>query len=349
MKNMAKVNVVIMIGVAGSGKSTYIENLRKNTNKVTFSFESDAFRKMMYGSLEEGNKHNEEVFKKMNEEFLGMIEWCNRLEVDSTIFYDATNINRRRRRNLYKEIKRLKCDTNVIAVMNFATLETLMENNDKRPEEKKVPVDVIMNMYKTIQVPRIGADCDEIGATGERFFDGYPMYNIDEIFELCTPKLAKELSRIRESHENPHHLESISEHIDLCLWNSKDINLEMQRVALFHDLGKSLCKEVKDDGVARYLGHATVSAYYYMNYIYSKTKAVGADFYNEDEVYILPDCIYMFDALEMIYQHMNAHQGIGTKNIRNNNLNDELLKKIYKFAEIDSMSRISGVENENKY
>lgn len=65
---ISKVNVVIMIGVAGSGKSTYIENIRKNTSKVTFSFESDYYRKIMYGSLG-GNNHNKEIFERMNEIF----------------------------------------------------------------------------------------------------------------------------------------------------------------------------------------------------------------------------------------------------------------------------------------
>ena len=344
MKNMAKVNVVIMIGVAGSGKSTYIENIRKNTNKVTFSFESDYYRKMMYGSLEEGNNHNKEVFERMNEEFFGMIEWCNRLEVDSTIFYDATNLNRRKRRDIYKKIKWLKCDTNVIAVMNFASMETLLENNNKRPEEKKVPVDVIERMYKTIQVPRLEVDCDEIGATGERFFGGYPMYSVDDVLNLSSHEIKKELNKVKESHENPHHLESISEHIGMCLDNSD--GREMRDISLFHDLGKSLCKEVKDDGVARYFGHATVSAYYYMNYIYSLAKAVRAEFYNDDEIYLLPKELYMFDALEIIYQHMCAHKTLGSKNIRNNKLNDELVEKIYKFAEIDSKSRITSIVDE---
>lgn len=343
MKNMAKVNVVIMIGVAGSGKSTYIENIRKNTSKVTFSFESDYYRKIMYGSLEEGNKHNKEVFEKMNEEFFGMIKWCDDLEVESTIFYDATNLNRRKRRDIYKRIKLLKCDTNVIAVMNFASMETLLENNNKRPEEKKVPIDVIERMYKTIQVPRLEVDCDEIGATGELFFTGYPMYTIDEVFELSSEKIRKELGRIKESHENPHHLESISEHIELCVYNAV-VDIEMKRVAIFHDLGKSICKEVKEDGIARYFSHANVSSYYFMNYIYSKAKAVRAEFYNDDEIYLLPKELYMFDALEIIYQHMCAHKTLGSKNIRNNKLNDELVEKIYKFAEIDSISRISGIE-----
>ena len=44
MKNMAKVNVVIMIGVAGSGKSSLVKKLREKSEKATFSFESDRYR-----------------------------------------------------------------------------------------------------------------------------------------------------------------------------------------------------------------------------------------------------------------------------------------------------------------
>lgn len=119
-----------------------------------------------------------------------MIEWFNRLEVDSSNFYGCNKHHGRRRRNLYKEIKRLKCDTNDCC-NEFATLETLMENNDKRPEEKKVPVDVIMNMYKTIQVPRIGADCDEIGATGELFSQDIQCIQLMKFFALSSAKLER--------------------------------------------------------------------------------------------------------------------------------------------------------------
>ena len=169
------------------------------------------------------------------------------------------------------------------------------------------------------------------------------MYSVDDVLNLSSHEIKKELSKVKESHENPHHLESISEHIGMCLDNSD--GREMRDVSLFHDLGKSLCKEVKDGGVARYFGHATVSAYYYMNYIYSLAKAVRAEFYNDDEIYLLPKKLYMFDALEIIYQHMCAHNGLGSKNIRNNRLNDELVSKIYKFAEIDSMSRITELKS----
>lgn len=348
MKNMAKVNVVIMIGVAGSGKSTYIENIRKNTSKVTFSFESDYYRKMMYGSLEEGNKHNKEVFEKMNEEFFGMIKWCDDLEVESEIYYDATNLSRRKRRYLYNTIQRMKCDTKVTALVVFASLETLFQNNETREEHKRVSKDVVKRMYKNIQIPRIGADCDEIAMSGERFFNR-PIAVHDSrisvferlLFSSDNNNFLNEVKGIEESHNNPHHLESISEHIDMCVENANTITMEY--VAFFHDLGKSLCKETFEDGISRYRNHANVSAYYYLNYIYMiYSDSIGELDYSA--LKLLSNDSKTLEIAEIIYQHMVAHQGIGDKNIKNNKLDEKLIEKIYEFAEIDSKSRISGVE-----
>ena len=346
---MAKVNVVIMIGVAGSGKSSLVKELREKSEKATFSFESDWYRQHMYGSLEEGNKHNKEVFEKMNEEFFGMVEWCNGLDVGSEIYYDATNLSRRKRRYLYNTIQRMKCDVKVTALVVFASLETLFQVNETREEHKRVPKDVVERMYKNIQIPRVGADCDTISMSGESFFSR-PIAVHDSrisvferlLFSSNNQNFLKEVERIEESHNNPHHLESISEHIDMCIENANTITME--NVAFFHDLGKSLCKETFEDGISRYRNHANVSAYYYLNYIYSAN--IDSDRYYKQGVLESSEFANgIFDVAEIIYEHMLGHIGLGDKNIKNNKLSNELIEKIYAFAEIDSKSRITELKS----
>lgn len=61
-------------------------------------------------------------------------------------------------------------------------------------------------------------DCDEIGATGEIFFGGYPMYSVDDVLNLSSHEIKKELSKeIKESHEILIVMMSISDIIQLVI------------------------------------------------------------------------------------------------------------------------------------
>ncbi|VEU83012.1 hypothetical protein [Acholeplasma hippikon] len=185
--------------------------------------------------------------------------------------------------------------------------------------------------YKFMGPPRIGVDCDEI-TVGNNYHFLKPNTNLDDVLMyskkygiLKTIKAyihadyREELKNIACEHETPYHLESIHEHIDMCIINSNTQTL--QTTALLHDLGKTVCKNV-----GSYKGHDKLSSLYAMM------------FFNDVEKSTLNN----FDIIEIINQHMQAHKGISEKVIQESKLNSYILNQIELFKQIDEKSRRTG-------
>ncbi len=306
----------ILIGVPGSGKSTWANN--QSENSLVFS--SDEYREIMsphYPNLD-NQELNKLVFDTLHKD---LYEDIGSYADSYEYIYDATNLNRRRRRFLYKELKRKFNDIEIIAHVFFKSLEQLYEINKVRPE-RTLPEDVIEKYYFNLQVPRIDVDCDSIEGHGEVFCDS-EAFDL-EVLPITDGTLQHDCP--------PHHIESVKEHIQMCMYNSDTYMLRF--ISFFHDLGKAVTKKIYQDGRARYIGHANVSAYYCLSYcLLNKDVDLGEEG--------LMCC-------EIIFQHMNSHQGMGVKNIRNNKLDDELLFYLAEFAAIDSKSRNTAYEEEFK-
>lgn len=87
----------ILSGPAGVGKSTFI-NDNKSTNDIIIS--SDVIQKELHGELAPlGNKGD--VF----EEMFSRLKMAIKSNSDADIYYDATNLGRKRRMNIYNHIK----------------------------------------------------------------------------------------------------------------------------------------------------------------------------------------------------------------------------------------------------
>lgn len=80
---------VMMVGLPGSGKSTYAKELADEMRAIICS--SDAIREELCGD-ENSQDKNEDVFKILH----SRIKECLRKGVN--VIYDATNINSKRRR-----------------------------------------------------------------------------------------------------------------------------------------------------------------------------------------------------------------------------------------------------------
>lgn len=319
--------VNVMVGVPGSGKSTLIEKLRSPDKKESI-LSSDEIREVFE------LKNNSKVFEKMNSFLRDMVK---EEELD-TIFYDATNVNRRRRRSLYRNIKNWNKKTHVNIIFNSIPLSTAIERNSTRPEEDRVPFHVVKRMHRQLQIPRIGVDCDTLQVAGIPIFNSDVNYKFDNIntvedFVKTTDERWKmELMLSDTPHDcKPWHLESVFEHINLAINNSYRKDLEI--IALLHDLGKGIAKQVDKTGYATYRGHASVSAHYYLNMV---ALSGGRTELTEKEQ----------DIAESIHQHMNMHNKLGKKNIRNNRLTDEVIILADEFSEIDSISKITKKDDE---
>lgn len=325
--------VVIMAGVPGSGKTTTVKRKIEESNEVALHLSSDALRKEMYGNLKEGNstEANKAVFKEMKKRLGEVVK----LKSYDTVYYDATNTSRKRRRIMYNYIKEIDSDVEVQIYYISVPLYYLKMANEQRPEEEQVPESVLLKMYKNIQVPRKEVDCDLfIVSCNPIFLPEFSPSKVNTILDIvdnmCVSFYVSEMFKIFSPHDcPPYHYEAIHEHIDMCIQNTAPEDRLLRTVAIFHDLGKSVTKVLHEDGRATYRDHANVSANYYLNYIASTKKE-----YNKEEVYLV---------MEAIHQHMNAHAkgGLGKKNIRNNKLQPELIDLITRFAEVDSKSKLA--------
>lgn len=315
-----------MVGAPGTGKSTWIKNNGEKNSKL---LSSDNIRMELFGELKQGGDASKEVFYTLHSRLINGI--CNGKE--ETIYYDATNLSRKRRRGIYSVIKAKKPDAVVHTVYMSMPLDKVLERNNKRTGEKRVPDAVVIRMYKNQQVPRIGVDTDTVEVVGEPItHDTMNTHytDVEGFMEYVTPVWKDELSKVFTPHDClPWHVESVDEHINMAIKNAMEESLTLSRVALFHDLGKGVTKEFKEGSEkASYNSHASVSSSYLLNYFY---------FLREGKI-----TVEDWEDIETIHQHMNAHDGIGAKNARNNKLDESTLNKIEDFKKIDSVSKVKG-------
>ena len=308
--------VKVLVGVAGVGKSTYIQKVKTEKSLV---LSSDELRIELFGSLEAGNQPEAipVVFKVLHER---MKEALLSKQYD-TIFYDATNLSRKLRKGFYEQFKKYAEIETVVLVKPLATI---LEQNAQRVGFANVPESVIRRMYESLQVPRIGVDCDKIEVIGD--FKDFE----DEIAMIKGMK-----------HDSPYHAEDIDTHIQMTIDGAKAqedsvhyTKDEIVTLAELHDLGKGITKKPsRSKGVAHdyfvevhgshsmFDNHANVGAMYAL--VKFKEEL------NKSNLKII----------EAIYQHMNAHNGFSEKMIKKHKLDNSLLVLANDFAKIDSNSR----------
>ena len=230
----------MLIGIPGSGKSTYA---KKKIDEGCIVVSSDAIRKELYGSEDDQN-HNGEVFNEMfYRTKIGLLAGAH-------VVYDATNLSRKRRINLLKQLPHCEKRATVFAV----SFEICCERNNSR--ERVVPQHAMKRMYHSFQPPHYAEGFDDIQIVGTKDID--TMY----IFKC-------EQENIKTSHDNSHHTFSCGIHCfeaELYIKNKYPNEVDLQMAARFHDVCKYKCKvfhNAKGEPTeeAHYYNHENVSAY----------------------------------------------------------------------------------------
>ena len=323
----------VMVGVPGSGKSTYAESLGLKI------ISSDAIRERDYAHLTNSELHTPQVNKEVFEKAWNEMKECN-----TSFVFDATNLNRKKRINLYRYLKALGYLVEINIVIE--PLSVILKQNKMR--KRRVPVSVIKKMYASMQPPRVGIDCDIFN-----IINRYPMLSKDlymaqvDLFlsmkvkgisglieDYISSEWKEELVNIVKSHDTPYHLESIDEHINMCFINAEDFlkntslnyHAAIYLTTILHDLGKSVTKNG-----GHYFGHENVSSIYALLLL--------SEVYNIKTITKNMDTIITV-VVEVILSHMMAHQGISDKVIKRHKLNDTELKLIELFKNIDQVSRV---------
>lgn len=245
---------IMLAGLSGAGKSTYAEDAKYEPDMEVLS--SDAIREELYGSraVQSGNDKVFDLMLKRTREAL---------KAGKNVIYDATNLVRKRRVSLLKQLPECRKICKIIWAPYKTCLEargfTFSDFNDANSYHQST---YIYRMLQSFQTPLYaeGWDHIDIVARGER----YSKFN-----------LFRKLSDI--PHDNPHHEGSIWSHIVRVIELAKEVTPEdgvhsnfmesaLVNLARYHDIGKLYTKgftNSKGEPVmeAHYYGHQNASAY----------------------------------------------------------------------------------------
>lgn len=307
--------LIILSGVAGTGKSTYI----KENYPDAFVVSSDEIGKAA------GLKSNENwVFTEMYEQIKNAMA-----QKEETIVVDSTMLTRTRRMTVLNQTRPDKTGYDVEIVQLHKPLEQIIEQNSNRPKEDYVPEHNVRQMYAAMQPPKVGLDCDS--------------------YQIIAPNISaytKEMNKgVDEPHHSPYHNETLREHMQMTVAKSQEKeNQELIELAKYHDLGKAVTRTPKELGpLARqfaayyygghdtYNGHANVSAMYY-----HIAKGESAD----------------TDISDAILHHMNAHNSenvADNKAVKRENVSPRAVELLETFRVIDSESKISDDRTREAY
>lgn len=202
---------------------------------------------------------NHDVFKEMKTKLIHAIK-DPKVEYD-TVFYDATNLNRKKRNSLYNLIKTVDSNVHVTATVMLQPLKILLERNSYRSKDDKVPENVLIENYDSFQPPRILVDCDKIkkpeGNNAQSFANEFceerqnVPYNNQIIFpENLTYKTLKEYENdiMYEASKNPEYATS-PEYYVMAKWSGK---------------GKPMARTELLEGDIIYPNYNNLSSMYYL-------------------------------------------------------------------------------------
>lgn len=236
----------MMIGLPGAGKSEIAHN-REKLLQDTIVLSSDLIRKELYGD-ETIQDCPSKVFDIMNKRAI------ENLKAERNVIYDATNLRRKNRKHLLSQIPK---NVKKVACIVWAKYETCLSRDQAR--ERHVGEDVIRRMIKNFQVPFYDEGWDSILVI---MTDIHYTKNDYEYWVDC-------------NHDNPHHNNTIAEHINNVVSAALRLDCRYQNeillAAKLHDIGKKFTKAFKDangnvSSIAHYYDHQNVSGYYAIGY-----------------------------------------------------------------------------------
>ncbi len=260
--------LVVMIGLPGSGKSTIAQKMHEdNISSVLLS--SDSIREELLGAADVNTREgNQLVFNTLHQRLR------ESLAEGKSVIYDATNINSRKRKGFLSQISK---DIVKECVYVATSIEECISRNETR--ERKVPVDVIHRMHKTLHVPSYSEGWDHIDIhSAESDYHAFSKRDISDkilsvkpIYDNIMPILFDNIPEFKATkdfaQDSSFHSLSVSRHIFHTYKYLHSTYKEENRnvvllAALFHDIGKPLCKSFKneDSRYANFIGHENVSA-----------------------------------------------------------------------------------------
>ena len=232
---MSRPKLIILVGIPGSGKTTYA---KKHIDENTIHLSSDLIRAELYGDESiQGNPA--EIFSLMQKRAVKALnEGCN-------VIYDATNITRKDRAPIISACPKFaKIECHIV----WAPIEECIRRDTTRG--RTVGVEVIDRMLKRFQAPFVDEGIDEI-----EIILPYDFHQWEYEFQV--------INDMEISHDNPHHTLNIADHC--CeAYKYADYTLNANdgicKAAELHDIGKPYVKAFIDSK-----GNPCDTAHYYQH------------------------------------------------------------------------------------
>ena len=269
-----KPTFTMMIGLPGSGKSYFAEQLNANVHS------SDAIREEILGDVNDQN-NNDKVFKELHKRIK------NDLISGIDCVYDATNISAKYRIAFIRELKNIDCKK--VCVIMATTYEDCKIRILNR--ERVVPVEVLNRMYKNFVPPYYYEGWDEIKIN---YTNTCALYNYT-LTKLFDPDTGID----NYNQNNSHHKLTLGAH---CRKTAEYVHVHypydylLYDAAIIHDEGKLFTASMLNgkgevDGNCHYYQHHCVGAY-------------NSLFYYLNEEYCEEDILYISN---LIYFHMHPY------------------------------------------
>lgn len=228
-------NFAMTIGLPGSGKSTFSRSM---TSAGWVVHSSDSIRDEL--GLDPTKKEDNKVcFSTMKERTLSS------LANNQDVIYDATNLTRKNRMALLKEVAPHAMMTT--CVLFITPIDECKRRDSER--DRHVGDEVIDRMVGQFQLPWVYEGWGSIGVFPNSYASTYvyPTENMDQ--------------------KNPHHKLGLLDHMIGAEKYAVDNEFSDAVIlaARYHDLGKYITQTLDDDGVAHYYNHHNAGAYMFLS------------------------------------------------------------------------------------
>jgi predicted kinase len=266
---------MMLVGIAGCGKSTFAEEMMEDRGDIVY-LSSDRIREEVHGdaNVQDNPSHIFDLMRERTKEAL---------KSGKHVIYDATNLNRKKRRGLLQQLPK---DVHKTAVYFSTDFKVTTKQNANR--DRVVPQGVLDKMYKTMQIPIYSEGWDNIEFIycDKTLLSDFPKQVSDlirlgiilnkegvEIMNLMATYLDEFVDVLDMPQDSKYHSLSVSRHIYYVyryILDNYETDDEREKeimlwTGLLHDLGKHFCKSFvnrkgEETRHANFIGHEYVGS-----------------------------------------------------------------------------------------